>query len=92
MNTISKREIEELKQKVVDIKESLSIDSKKEILVSLEQESRKENLWDDNKHAQDVLSQISDIKGEIEGITKIEEEVEALLSLIQDSQENEQET
>jgi len=92
MNTISKREIEELKQKVVDIKESLSIDSKKEILVSLEQESRKENLWDDNKHAQDVLSQISDIKGEIEGITKIEEEVGALLSLIQDSQENEQET
>lgn len=92
MNTISKRDIEELLQKVVDIQQSLSIDSKKEILVSLENESRKENLWEDNKHAQEVLSQIADIKGEIEGISKIEGEVGALLSLIKDSNESEQES
>ena len=56
MNKISKREIEELIQKVLDIHQSLDIDSKSEILLSLENESRKENLWDDNKHAQDVMS------------------------------------
>ena len=92
MNTISKREIEELIQKVLDIQQSLDIDSKKEILVSLEEESRKEDLWEDNKHAQDVLSQIADIKGEIEDISRIKEEVETLLSLVQDSKGSEQET
>lgn len=90
MNSISKKEIENLIQKVNDIKESLHIDSKREILTQLEKESSNQNLWDNPKNAQQILSQISDIKQEILEIELIEEELNSLLSLISLSNENEQ--
>ncbi len=90
MGNISKRELEELNQKVEDIEVSLNIDSKKEILKSLEEESRQENLWENQKHAQDVLTQISDIKTEIEKISNIKDNLNTLLSLIEDTKESEQ--
>jgi len=90
MGNISKREIEELNQKVIDIEKSLSMDSKKEVLKSLEQESSNKGLWDNQKHAQDVLTQISDIRQEIEKISKLKENLSTLLSLVEESNENEQ--
>ncbi len=91
MNSISKRDIEELAQKVGDIAKSLDIDSKKDILRSLEQESRKENLWEDNKHAQDVLAQIADINNEIDSITKLQQNINSLLSLIEENKKEDEE-
>ncbi len=91
MNSISKRDIEELAQKVDDIAKSLDIDSKKDILRSLEQESRKENLWEDNKHAQDVLAQIADINNEIDSITKLQQNINSLLSLIEENKKEDEE-
>ena len=91
MNSISKREIEELSQKVSDITKSLDIDSKKDILKSLEEESRKENLWEDNKHAQEVMTQISDISQEINNITKLQQDINSLLSLTEDMDKEDEE-
>ncbi len=91
MNSISKREVEELAQKVSGIANSLDIDSKKEILKSLEQESRKENLWEDNKHAQDVLTQIADITQEINDISKLTQDINSLLSLVEENDKGDEE-
>lgn len=90
MGNISKRELEELGKKIEDIEVSLNIDSKKEILKSLEEESREKNLWENQKHAQDVLTQISDINTEIQKISDIKENLDTLLSLIEDTKESEQ--
>lgn len=91
MKEISKRDIEEMKEKLFDIEESLNIESKKEILKSLEEESRNENLWKNQKHAQDVLTQISDIKDEIESIEGLKNNLNTLLSLIDEIEDDEQE-
>ena len=81
MNEISKRDIQNLKQKTEEIKESLNIDSRKEVLKSLESESSNPNLWKDKKHAQEVLTQISQIQEEVKKIESIEEEISTLMSL-----------
>jgi len=90
MGNISKRDTEQLLEKVLEIEKSLNIDSKKEILSSLEKESRNENLWENQKHAQDVMIQISDIRQEIEKIDSIKNNLNSLLSLIDDTSINEQ--
>lgn len=90
MGSISKREIDELNQKILDIQDSLDIESKKEILKSLEEESRKEDLWNNQKHAQDVLSQISDITEEINKIKNLRDSLESLSSLLDESTQSDQ--
>ena len=91
MEKISKRDIEELNKKVLKIEESLNINSKKELLKQLEVESRKEDLWKDQKNAQDILSQISDIGVEIEKIDRLKKSISSLLSVI-DTISQEEET
>lgn len=90
MGNISKRDTEQLLEKILEIEKSLDIDSKKEILSSLETESSNKALWDNQKHAQDVLIQISDIKQEIDKIDSIKNNLNSLLSLIDDTSINEQ--
>jgi peptide chain release factor 2 len=90
MEKISKRDIEELSQKVSQIEESLNIDSQKELLKQLEIESRKEDLWKDQKNAQDVLSQIADIKDEIEKIDRLKSSISSLQSVIDTISEEEE--
>ncbi|KKP43843.1 MAG: peptide chain release factor 2, peptide chain release factor 2 [candidate division WS6 bacterium GW2011_GWC1_33_20] len=90
MDRISKKGITELLERIEGIEVSLDIPSKKEILTSLEEQSAKEDLWKDQKNAQDVLMQISDIKEEIEKISNLKKEAQALLSIFDESSEEEQ--
>lgn len=91
MENISKREIEELNKKLLEIEGTLNIDSKKEILKSLEEESRNQDLWENQKHAQEVLTQIADIREEVQKIEEIKTNLNSLLSIAQDSKEEDQE-
>jgi len=90
MDRISKKGITELLERIESIEISLDIPSKKEILTSLEEQSAKEDLWKDQKNAQEVLMQISDIKEEIEKISNLKKEAQALLSIFDESSEEEQ--
>ena len=90
MDRISKKGITELLERTEGIEVSLDIPSKKEILTSLEEQSAKEDLWKDQKNAQEVLMQISDIKEEIEKISNLKKEAQALLSIFDESSEEEQ--
>ena len=90
MGNISKREIEQLNQKLSNIESSLQINSKKEILKSLEKQSSEKDFWENKKNAQDVLTQISDIRGEIEKVAKLSENLSTLRSLLEESKESEQ--
>ncbi len=89
MEKISKRDIEQLTQKLLEIEESLNIDSKKEILNTLQQESGTPDFWKNQEHAQDTLSEIADIKEEISKIETLKNSLQSLLSLIEDTSEDE---
>jgi len=90
MQKISKRDIQQLNEKISEIQDSLDIPSKKEILKQLELESGKEDFWKDQSNAQNVLSQIADIKGEIEKIEGLKNSLESLNSLIDTVSEEEE--
>ncbi len=83
MNQFSKKQLQKLKEKAIKIEDSLDIPTKKEVLNSLEKQSRQPNFWNNNKLAQDILSQISDIHSEIENISTIQEEIDILLFLLE---------
>lgn len=78
MNEISKKEIQKLSEKILDIEDSLDTDNKREILKSLEQESSKEDFWKNQQHAQDVSIQIADLNGEISKIDSLKEDLNTL--------------
>jgi len=86
MSKNSKKILENLKEKILEIEESLDISTKQEVLNSLEEGSRKPNFWGNNKLAQDTLSQISDIRSEIENISQLKEDIDTLLSLISETE------
>lgn len=90
MSEISKRQLQQLKVKIEDMSDSLNIPSKQEILKSLEEESSKENFWDNQQSAKDTLSQISDIKEEVETISKLTKDVDTLISLLDEIEEKDQ--
>ena len=81
MANISKRDITDLQERLQDIQKSLDIPLKKERLDILTQESTKENLWEDQKNAQRILSEINDISEEISELSRLKEEIETLISL-----------
>ena len=87
MGTISKKDITELIDKLQDIEKSLDIPSKKEALEILTEESTKENLWQDQKNAQKVLSDINEITKEIEELERLKEDSNTLLSLFEEIEE-----
>lgn len=92
MSVISKKDITELKDKLIDIELSLDIPSKQQTLVQLEKESTKEDLWSNPSHAQKILSQISEIKEETNLLNKLKEEVDTLISLYDELPEEEKDT
>lgn len=90
MSEVSKKQLQNLKEKALEIEDSLDIPTKKEVLNSLEEQGRQPNFWNNNKLAQDTLSQISDIRSEIEDISTIQEEIDTLLSLVQENPDSSQ--
>lgn len=89
MSTISKKDITELIEKLHDIELSLDIPSKESALAILTKESTREDLWEDQKNAQNILAQISEITDEISTLKQLKEESETLLSLYEELPEEE---
>lgn len=92
MSDISKKEIENLKEKLGNIKESLDIENKKNILKQLEIQSNDPNLWNNRDNAQDILSQIQDISVEINRINILEKSLNDLLEMYEGCTEEERKT
>lgn len=92
MAVISKKDITELSERLYEIEKSLNLPSKKEKLLELEKESTREDLWSDPKYAQEILSEISDIKQEIGELNKLKEETETLSSLYDELPEEEKDS
>lgn len=78
MKDISKKDIAELADKLEEIKISLNIPQKEEVLKDLSLESSKEDFWNNQQNAQDVLSQIADIQGDIDTLKELNDEVSTL--------------
>jgi len=64
--------MEELKKRLVQIKETIDFEEKKKILRDLEAQSSHPDFWKDNLKAQEVMREIADLKREIEEVEEAE--------------------
>ena len=75
------RFLNELKNKLNQIKDSMKIESLKGQLKELETESTKEGFWNDQENSSKVFSKIKSIQRKINSYEKIEEEIKNLFEM-----------
>lgn len=75
------RFLNELKNKINQIKDSMKIESLKEQLQELEAESTKDGFWNDQEHSSRVFSKIKSIQRKINNYEKIEKEIKNLFEM-----------
>jgi Fe-S cluster assembly scaffold protein SufB len=63
---LRKKDLENLRKDIEDTIVSLNIPEKEEILSSLEEESLKENFWQDTNNAKRVMSELGSLREEIQ--------------------------
>jgi peptide chain release factor 2 len=80
-------DLAELARRVRDARGYLNVDAATARLGELEEQAGDPNLWDDTEHAQQVMSEMSRVRGDVETITRLEEragDVETLFELGRD--------
>lgn len=88
MSEISKKRITDLLQRLEDIYINLDISNKRESLSGLESESLKDGFWNDNIHAQRVMSDIKNIQEEIKTYERLKDGLETLNQLLEEVEDN----
>lgn len=90
MGELSKTQIENLKNDIDLLVKSLELESKLSKKGELESESLTTNFWQDQNRAKKVLSEIESINRELETSKTLQESIDTLLSLFNESQEDDQ--
>lgn len=82
---MNKKQLEELalnlRQRIQDAVNALKLDEKETELDLLEEESQREEFWQDRENSQKVLQKINNLKQIIQPWRKMEEEIQGLLEL-----------
>ena len=71
-----KEQLNELRDRLSKIKGSLDVEEKRKELRELEAESLKPDFWGDNETARKVMREIDSLRGEIESVEQVEQEIE----------------
>lgn len=80
-----RQQLEELKNRLEKIKESLNLDEKRQELLRFEDEAGKGDFWNDQARARCVMQKIDALKEEIETLTQTEKEIDDALSVVDES-------
>ena len=75
--------IENIKNKLAEIKETLSIDKLEEELKILEKETLTQEFWNDSENMAKVLSKINNLKKKITSYKNIENEIKTLSEMLE---------
>lgn len=81
MVDLSKRDIQRLQNDVYETYENLDIPTKRQVVSNLEQESIKNDFWEDSNRAKNIMSQITTLKDEIDEIEKLKKDIDSLSEL-----------
>jgi peptide chain release factor 2 len=89
MEILTKKELENDKELLDSILSSLKLDEKRNKLKNLEKESLKQGLWENQKHAQQVMRQLEYTKNEIETAERLTNDLNSLIELYDNTQNSE---
>ncbi|MBD3282240.1 MAG: peptide chain release factor 2 [Candidatus Portnoybacteria bacterium] len=81
--------IEELKNKILQMKDCLDLEKKKERLIQLEELAKEENFWDNPKKAAEINEEISELSDQIDFWENIEEEIEEMRKMYEIGKDDE---
>lgn len=81
MNDLRKKDIQDLKDDVVKTFEDIDVPKLKAKLATLESESLEDNFWKNNENAQKIMSEISDLREQIDTIEELKENIFSLHEL-----------
>lgn len=81
MSNLTKKNIENEKERLESIIESLNLKDKKKNLKLLEEATSKTDFWNDNKKASSIMKQIENIRREIETSENLLKDIDTLLEL-----------
>jgi len=81
MNDLRKRDILDLQKDVVDTIQSLGLDSKKDKLIKLQNESIQETFWQNKEKAQETMNEISFLTEEIQTAENLKKDIDSLVEL-----------
>lgn len=77
------KQIENIKNKLAEIKETLSIDKLEEELKILEKETSTQEFWNNSENMAKVLSKINNLKKKITSYKNIENEIKTLSEMLE---------
>ena len=75
--------ISEYELKLNDLKVALNVEGKKPVLAELEKETVKDDFWFDQAKAQDIISQVNQLKEIINSYTDLENKYKDILDLVE---------
>lgn len=81
MVDLSKKDIKKLQTDIYETYESLDIPNKREKISQLEQESIKDDFWQNPQRAKNIMSEIASLKNDIEEVEKLKNDIDSLLQL-----------
>ena len=73
-----KNKLKELKNRFNQLKSQLDLTALRQELKELEKESRREDLWDNAQYGQKVMSQLGDIRNELDEVKEVENKLKEL--------------
>ena len=65
-----KNKLLEFQKTINEIKDTLKIEEKRQVLSDLEQKTMEQGFWDDSKNSGEILKQIKDLKVELASFDK----------------------
>jgi peptide chain release factor 2 len=90
MEVLTKKELENDKELLESIINSLNLNKKKEIVKDLEKESLKEDFWKDTQRAQRVMKRLENLKSEIETAQELTDDLISLTELYGSAENSEE--
>jgi peptide chain release factor 2 len=81
-------EVKKLNEEFEKVKQSLNISEKEKRKTKLEAETLSSDFWDDHKKAKAIMQELDGLKSEIEEVKDLEENLEVLMSLVQEDGED----
>ncbi|HVX92883.1 MAG TPA: hypothetical protein VHA74_02090, partial [Candidatus Dojkabacteria bacterium] len=85
MEQIGKTQIEQLRDEILKTVQTLNIEEKKKRSTELEAQAMAPDFWQDNLKAKSVMSELSQLKEEIDTAKSLEENITTLYEMFSQS-------
>ncbi len=81
MVDLRKKDIQKLSTDLIDIVKNLDLEKKRERLLNLQNETLKENFWEDSVHAKEVMREVGALQEEINSIDSLKGDINSLVEI-----------